>query len=538
MSGITSFKHNSLCMLFLSRVGSILFILLLSCGLILSQNFQLDQKLFSEEADPLDNMGISVDISGNYMVVGAWGDDQNETGQRISEAGAVYLYKKQSDDSWKLLKKLLSPQAELLGYFGFSVGIDQDIIAVGAYNEAMGSNANAGAVYVYKINNNDEIEEITRLTAPDAGPADYFGYSVAIHQPYLLIGAHLNATDLQGKNPMKGAGAAYLFTEEKSQWELKQKLLPPIRNIDDNFAKFLDISANRIIIGAEDYDDGFLFDAGSAYIYTYEDATGEWIFEQQLLPADPVAFKDFGWGVAIHEDLALVGASAEYNQPDGNTGSNTGTVYAFERSNQGEWREMQKIYAPDFTQNDFFGRAISMNENLAIIGADMEDEDTNGENTVSGAGSAYIYQWTSGNWEFLQKITGTYRATNDWFGASVAMDNDQIAVGAWSADAAINGNIVNDAGAAYVFFSDGTATRSINAQLPKIGVFPNPASEILLIDSDSDIKRLTIYNTEGQLIRQFPPAPSIDISYLPGASYFLKIDLDQNWFISIPWIKN
>ena len=74
-----------------------------------------------------------------------------------------------------------------------------------------------------------------------------------------------------------------------------------------------------------------------------------------------------------------------------NTVQNAGSAYIL-YNNNGTWEEVQKIVASDRALNDQFGYSVSISGDYAIVGAYMEGEDALGGNTLSEAGSAYLFQ--------------------------------------------------------------------------------------------------------------------------------------------------
>ncbi len=505
-----------------------------------AQDWKLEAKVQSDLPDALDFAGISIDISESWMVMGAWWDDMNDRGGGVNSTGAVYLYQKVGE-KWDLVQKLYSVNPEVLGYFGFDVAIEGSTLVVGAYNEdGLGGNLiNSGAVYVYEMTMSGSWQGVQKLVAPDQSQADFFGFTVALSQDRILIGAPKQNHDLSGQNELTGAGAAYVFERQNGIWDFSQKLIASDRNMDDEFGKFLDISNNYIIIGAEDQDQGFAFDAGAAYIFEYDASINSWNEKQQLFASDATAFKDFGWDVAIDGDNALVGASSEILRPDGSTGANTGAIYAFHRSEQGIWLETQKIFTPDFAQNDFFGRSIDLQGSYAIVGADMEDEDQLGQLSVSGAGSAYDFRRENDEWNFEKKLIGTDRQIDDLFGGAVAIDWPHIAVGASQADIKVNGNNINDAGAGYIFSADEmtTAIRE-NGTKRHYQISPNPSHQFLTITSfAAPPLEISIYSATGLYLSDLPThSETHDLSFLAPGIYFIRI-LSSDNDTTMPWSK-
>jgi hypothetical protein len=108
--------------------------------------------------------------------------------------------------------------------------------------------------------------------------------------------------------------------------------------------------------------------------------------------------------------------------------------------------EEQKLTASDGTPGlfhpPFFGAAVGVSGNLAVVGAWGDDPPSGLD-----AGSAYLYEWNGASWSEVQKLTAPDGAVADAFGASVAISGDVVAVGAYGDD----NELGDDAGAAYVF---------------------------------------------------------------------------------------
>ena len=89
------------------------------------------------------------------------------------------------------------------------------------------------------------------------------------------------------------------------------------------------------------------------------------------------------------------------------------------------WCESQKVVSSDRATEDFFGRSVSISSNYAIVGAWGEDEDAIGGDSLSSAGSAYIFEREpGGSWNQLAKLTADDAAAYDKFGVSVSISGD------------------------------------------------------------------------------------------------------------------
>ncbi|MCP4352892.1 MAG: hypothetical protein GY795_46165, partial [Desulfobacterales bacterium] len=110
--------------------------------------------------------GWSVDISGDYAIVGAYTE------------GSACIYKK-NGEMWSLQKRLSSDTGN--DFFGKSVSIRWPYAAVGA-SEA----EPYGATYIFRESDNDWIL-VKKLTGKKSADAKNFGYSVEMSGNYLLV---------------------------------------------------------------------------------------------------------------------------------------------------------------------------------------------------------------------------------------------------------------------------------------------------------------------------------------------------------------
>ena len=160
-------------------------------------------KLTASDTSDSDRLGISVDIGGDYAVVGTTYKDDGG-----SNRGAAYIYGRDEGgaDNWGEMVILTASDAEDSDYFGCSVSIDGDYVLVGALYED-GGGVNYGAAYIYGRNSGGEDNwgEMMKLTASDAENGDQFGLSVSIDGDYALVGATFE--DEGGTD----SGAVYVF---------------------------------------------------------------------------------------------------------------------------------------------------------------------------------------------------------------------------------------------------------------------------------------------------------------------------------------
>ena len=231
------------------------------------------------------------------------------------------------------------------------------------------------------------------------------------------------------------AGAAYVFLRSGGIWTQQAKLLAADGAADDMFGYSVSVSGDTAVVGAHGDDDKGTA-SGSAYVFLQ--SGGVWTQEAKLVPGDGAPQDFFGQAVSVSGDTAVVGAYG-----DDDKGSQSGSAYVFLRSG-GIWTQQAKLLASDGAASNWFGRsAVSVSGDTAVVGAWGDDD----LGTVSG--SAYAFVRSGGTWTQQAKLLASDGAYDDRFGTSVSVSGDTAVVGAFTDD------LGNGSGSAYVFVRSG-----------------------------------------------------------------------------------
>ena len=160
------------------------------------------QKLYTSNGSANDRFGYSVSISGNYAVVGAYKDDENGI-----DSGSIHIFTRLNNGFWNEQQKLTASDIVAGDWFGWSVSISGNYIAVGVYKE----NDYTGSAYFFArdITDGTWVEQ-QKLTASDAAISDHFGYSVAISESYMITGARGD------NNNGSQSGSSYVYVISES----------------------------------------------------------------------------------------------------------------------------------------------------------------------------------------------------------------------------------------------------------------------------------------------------------------------------------
>ncbi len=365
---------------------------------ICDDTVSVSSKVTASDGEAADYFGSSVSISGNYMIVGAYGNDDKGL-----SSGSAYIFEHQGSN-WIQQEILTSPDGSTFDQFGKSVSISGDYAIVGAplINDEIGS------AYIFH-RQGDNWTHQKKLTTWDwdKGEGDKFGSSVGIDGDYAVIGAI--GDDL-------GCGAAHIFMRRGSNWIQQAKLIAEDWALDDEFGCEVSISGDYVIAGA--YRDNN--ERGAAYIFKRQGI--DWTQHTKLLASDGSIQDCFGYSVALNGDYAILGAYLNDDQIH-----DRGSAYIFKL--QGDnWIEQAKLIASDGATDDHFGKSVSICGNTAIIGAPGDYITGNIE------GSVYMFKCENNRWTQQAKLRASDGKYEDNFGSTLSISSSYAIIGAYGDD--------------------------------------------------------------------------------------------------------
>lgn len=440
------------------------------------------KKVVAADRADSDRLGWSVDISGNYAIVGAYGDDFGEFDPNM---GSAYIFEKAGVADWTFVQKITNSDQDDYDRFGWSVAIDGDYAIIGAYGEDHDTDdgaslSKAGSAYIFHRGGDGVWSEMQKIVADDRAEDDEFGWSVDISGTTAIVGAHFEDQDVAGGSYLFNSGSVYIYDLSGGVWTQTQKIVASDRAEDmadpgdpdlaDQFGHSVAIDGDYLIIGAygQDLDAGggsALNEAGAAYVF--ERSGGVWTEVNKLVNSDRETEDQFGYSVTISGNFAVVGANEEdENVGGGSTLSNAGSVYFFERNITGVWEEQQKIVASDRSTGDRFGWDVNLSGDELVVGAARcnSDEDDDASLPDAGAGYGFELDGDTGEWIQVNKMDASDRQNDDKLGISVGVSDGTIIMGAYQQDFNEDGMIeITDGGAAY-FYSQLDCSPSSSSQ--------------------------------------------------------------------------
>ena len=368
--------------------------LVLCCCLACAVEAQL-VKLLPADGAERDEFGYSIAIDNGVVAVGA--DLGGDNGVR---PGSAYLF---DASTGAQIAKLLASDGVNGDLFGYSIAIDSGVVAVGApydYYYDDDSGHQQGSAYLFDASTGNQI---ARLLPTDEPEWSLFGSSIAIDNGVVAVGA------LYGRdNDDLQTGSAYLF--DASTGAQTAKLLASDGAAVDEFGFSIAIDNGVVAVGAiRDSDNGVW--SGSAYLF--DASTGTQI--AKLLPSDGASDEHFGWSIAIGNGVVAVGSTSSAYLFDASTGA-----------------QLFKLLPSGGASG--FGWSIAIDNGVVAVGTIGDD-------------SVYLFNASTG--AEIAKLLPSDGAPGDYFGWSIAIDNGVVAVGAPYDDD--NGQ---SSGSAYLFDVD------------------------------------------------------------------------------------
>jgi hypothetical protein len=150
----------------------------------------------------------------------------------------------------------------------------------------------------------------------------------------------------------------------------------------------------------------------------------------------PASGDRFGFSVAISENLILVGGPG-----DDTRATDAGLTYLFDRQSSTPGVPVTTLDDSAPALDDQFGSSVAISDSIVAIGAWLDDTG------VSNSGRVYLFDPKSDAPSIpFAALDNPTPASNDQFGASVAISGQLVVVGAWLDDTG-----AANAGSAYVF---------------------------------------------------------------------------------------
>lgn len=279
------------------------------------ENWGIVKKITKPDINGLDSFGLSVAINENTIVIG---DPTDNTSAEKSGSAYIYDRNQGGQNNWGEVAKLFASDGEESDYFGHSVSVNGNTIIVGAWGED-GSGTDRGAAYIFERNEGGENHwgERVKLTASESEDKDFFGFTTAIDNQTIVVGAFREYEQ----------GSAYVFDRNEGglgNWGVVARLVASDAENVDYYASNVTIDQDIIAVGSAG-EDGIGSNRGAVYIYGRDlEGNNSWGELTKLTASDPEDEDLFGISVAIDNNGLAVGAVFE-----GDLLTRPGAVYVY-----------------------------------------------------------------------------------------------------------------------------------------------------------------------------------------------------------------
>lgn len=397
---------------------------------------------------------------------------------------------------------------------GSSVAIDADTAVSGIpyFENSAASNSGAALVFVRSTRTWSE-QQLIVPSYVDAN--DQFGYSVALSGDTLVIGSPKEDSNSTGISTLENSndsapdsGAVFVYTRSGSTWSLEAYIKASNNMPNNQFGYSVALDGDTLVVGAP-FEDGnqtsvtntdstasptdytSQYDSGAVYVFKRSGTT--WTQDAYIKSANNTGGFNFGKHLAIDGSTVVVGVPDEdSNQAtitNGTTASSdtsledSGAAFVYLKDGSGNWAQQAYIKASNNDSYDSFGSAISISGDTVVIGAPNEDSNsqsistsTSANDDESASGAAYVFTRSGSTWSLQAYIKGFNTGSGDLFANLVAVDGDDLVVGAHmeSGDATtVNNGTGTDnnssaqSGACYMYERSGTTwTQKTFAKAP------------------------------------------------------------------------
>lgn len=345
-------------------------------------------------------------------------------------------------------------------------------------------------------------EEVVRMPGEDTfgggGLIHSVGFDCDIDGDTAVVGAPLSffPTGPHWVSVLERNQGGFNAWGETARLHVAGSALPP--SDSSGFGRAVAIAGNTIVVGAP------LLGTGRVYVFERAEG-GTWELVATLTPSDGVSGDQFGAAVDISGDRVVVGAPEHDSCDDGCDERNRGSAYVFERDLGGPdaWGQSINLFEgldaffghdPNFLD---FGHAVAIDGDRIVVG-----------DPTTGIAGAFGFKLVSGTWTPTQWFFDPHLdfQTSHHFGAAIAISGRTLAIGSPQHD--FPG--ASDAGAVFFFELDDDllpeATKTVNAPVPRAD--ERFGSAVALSDAADEERQMLVVGAPGHRPREIVGAGS------------------------------
>jgi hypothetical protein len=381
------------------------------------QSILQQAELTGSDVQHLSNLGYSVAISGNTVVVGAPGGEDD---QGNSMAGAVYVYVKPANGwaNMTQVAKLTPSDVSGIDGFGFSVAISGNTIVTEASRPEL-------YVFTEPAGGWVDMTETARLTVSPIGLGPCLCGQVAIDGDTIAVGSPIDA--------LGNYGTIQVYTKPTGGWTSTSQ---PAAVLFQAFAQSEEQSFHSIAIsGKTIVGEGLSLSGSTAeyFIYLYLQPETGWngdYSEQAVLASTQAGNYFTAGGVSTNGTIVVAGS----NSPNLNFFPPSFVDVWVEPT--GGWAGVNMTESAQLSDGttsyaDGFGTSTAIGDNTIVVGTPSAIVVQSGRYY---RGAAYVFNKPSGGWQTTtapsERLLPSDGTVNDGFGTGVCISGGTIVVGA------------------------------------------------------------------------------------------------------------
>jgi FG-GAP repeat len=347
------------------------------------------------------HFGVWTAVQGATAVVSA----PDESGRH---GGNVYVFDRGSAGHWLKEAALRGSSGPSTSSFGQALGLAGNTIVVGSWG--------AGCAFVFQRSAAGAWSQAAVLKPSDGVAANSFGFSVAISASGTILVGDPSRDDWRG--------AVYAFAKSDGSWRQTAELIPAQAKAGLTFGLSVGLDGSTAAVGAPAVGTGSSSQLpGEGFVYR-QGTAGGWTQVAQLRIAGSRAGDLFGRAVAVSGRDVVMSATGRNIENPGD-----GAAYVFVPTASGYAQGISLLSA----RPDGFGYSVAALGPEILVGANQQDK---------ARGAVYVFRGNGlGAWPQQQVLTSAKQVVNGRFGQSVAIDDNNLLIGA---------DGVGD-GAAYIF---------------------------------------------------------------------------------------
>ncbi|HEX4480687.1 MAG TPA: FG-GAP repeat protein [Rudaea sp.] len=244
---------------------------------------------------------------------------------------------------------------------------------------------------------------LSDITLPMSGDIPQFGLSVAISGNEALVAAPKQS------DKASGFATAY-FKDASGTWQMSVGTTLSYAHSAIDASSYLPcngvaIDGDAAVLGVPEAA------GGHGIVEVFQLDSSGWGQTDVLSAQMPSAFETFGCATAISGDTMVVSAPGH---------AGVGAAYVFVRQAAG-WELQSQLTATSAAANDAVGLSASIDGDVVVLGAPHSN---------ANKGAAYVFRRSGTTWSEVKKLIAAGGSADDQFGATVAVSNGTIVVGA------------------------------------------------------------------------------------------------------------